>query len=272
MDKIYHELQRFGFSKYESQAYVGLLKNSPVTGYEVSKRTGVPRSMIYEVLGKLMEKGAVFSTPSEPVKYTPLPAKDLIERLRKEFKISFDYLEENLTLLDSEKEVDVIWRIHGNGRILTEMMEMIHTAQEELWISAWEPQVSLLKETVDKRIKDGVHVFSVLFGETEVDLGVTLHHDYMAIDIAEERMSGHLTILAIDNNEVMIANFSPNGSAAWAIKTRDPALVLVAMEYMRHDIMYGEITKSFGSEKVNSLWQSNLDLTHIVTGKRFKYK
>ncbi|MDX8046493.1 helix-turn-helix domain-containing protein [Gracilibacillus sp. S3-1-1] len=272
MDKLYHELQRFGFSKYECQAYVGLLKNAPVTGYELSKRTGVPRSMIYEVLGKLMAKGAVFTTPSEPVKYTPLPAKNLIERLRKEFEDSFDYLEENLTSLDSDQEADVIWRIHAQDRIIAEMIEMLHTAESELWISAWEPQVSQLKETVDKRIADGVHVFSVLFGKIDIEMGVTLHHDYMAIDIAEERTNGHLTILAIDNSEVMIANFSPNGSDAWAIKTKDPALVLVAMEYMRHDIMYGEITKSFGSEKVNSLWQSNLDLTHIVTGKRLKYK
>lgn len=56
MDEIIKELQKLGFSQYECKAYIGLLKHSPVTGYEVSKQTGVPRSMIYEVLGKLMDK------------------------------------------------------------------------------------------------------------------------------------------------------------------------------------------------------------------------
>lgn len=75
MEAIFTELQKLGFSPYECKAYVGLLKNSPVTGYEVSKRTGVPRSMIYEVLGKLLDKGAIYVVPSEPVKYSPIPAK-----------------------------------------------------------------------------------------------------------------------------------------------------------------------------------------------------
>ncbi len=64
MDEIIKELQKLGFSQYECKAYIGLLKHSPVTGYEVSKQTGVPRSMIYEVLGKLMDKGAVHIVPS----------------------------------------------------------------------------------------------------------------------------------------------------------------------------------------------------------------
>ena len=59
MDEIIKELQKLGFSQYECKAYIGVLKHYPVTGYEVSKQTGVPRSMIYEVLGKLMDKGAV---------------------------------------------------------------------------------------------------------------------------------------------------------------------------------------------------------------------
>ncbi|TGU86625.1 TrmB family transcriptional regulator, partial [Mesorhizobium sp. M00.F.Ca.ET.186.01.1.1] len=82
MDDIYKELQKLGFSQYECKAYIGLLKHSPVTGYEISKRSGVPRSMIYEVIGKLLEKGAVYTVPSEPVTYAPLAARELIRRLR----------------------------------------------------------------------------------------------------------------------------------------------------------------------------------------------
>ncbi|WKA56796.1 TrmB family transcriptional regulator [Planococcus shixiaomingii] len=271
MDNLLNELQKFGFSKYECQVYVGFLKNSPITGYEVSKRTGVPRSMIYQVLGKLLDKGAIFTIPSDPVKYIPLPAKDLIDRLRKEYEQSFDYLEKELTSLDSEQEADIIWRVKSDELVLKEIIELIERAQEELWISVWEPQVSIIKEFVDKRVEAGVKAFSVLFGAPETEIGLTYHHNYMALEIAKERTDGHLTIVARDNEEVIIANFSPN-TVAWAVKTKDPALVLVATEYIRHDIMYGEIAKAFGSEKVDHLWKNNIDLTHIVTGKRFKYK
>jgi sugar-specific transcriptional regulator TrmB len=269
MEEIYKELQKLGFSQYESKAYIGLLKNYPITGYEISKRSGVPRSMIYEVLGKLMDKGAVYTVPSEPVTYAPMPAKDLISRLRKNFEQSFDYLEKQLSALESEQEVDVIRRISGDELVTAEMVDMISKAKKELWLSVWEPQVPLIKAGIDRRVKEGIHVFSVLFGKPETQVGVTFHHDYMSPEVAEERMGGRLTIVARDNEEVLIANFAPN-TVAWAVKTQDPALVLVAIEYIRHDIMFAEVTKTIGPEKVEAFWRNKPDLFHVVTGKRFK--
>jgi sugar-specific transcriptional regulator TrmB len=269
MEEVLKELQKLGFSQYECKAYMGLLKNSPVTGYEVSKRSGVPRSMIYEVLGKLLDKGAIYTVPSDPVKYSPLPAKELIHRLRKSFEDSFNFLEKNLASLENKRETDVIWRVNSDEHVIAEVVNMIERAEDELWLSIWKPQVPFIKEAIDKRIKDGVQVFSMLFSEPNTQIGVTYHHDYMTPEISEKRMGGRLTILARDKEEVLIANFAPNTSA-WAVKTKDPALVLVAMEYIRHDIAFGELTKEVGAQKVESLWKNNPDLFYVVTGKRFQ--
>lgn len=51
--------------------------------------------MIYEVLGKLMDKGAVHLFPSEPVKYVPVAATELMDRMRKAFERSFELLDQN---------------------------------------------------------------------------------------------------------------------------------------------------------------------------------
>ncbi len=269
MEEICQELQKLGFSQYECKAYVGLLKHSPVTGYEVSKRTGVPRSMIYEVLGKLLDKGAIYTVPSEPVKYSPVPAKDLLERMRKSFEASFALLEKELSALESERETDVIWRIRGNDHVMEEMLSIINNAKDELWLSIWEPQLPQIKEAVDRRAAEGIHVYSILFGAPDTRLGSTYHHNYMPPEVVQERMGGHLTVAARDGEEVMIANFSDT-SSAWAVKTRDPALVLVAIEYIRHDIMIEEITREFGPAKLDALWRTRPDLIHVVTGKRFR--
>lgn len=269
MDDIFKELQRLGFSQYECKAYIGLLKHHPITGYEISKRSGVPRSMIYEVVGKLVDKGAVYIVPSEPVTYAPLPAKELISRQRKQFEQSFDYLEKELAALESEREVDVIRRIDGDELVVAEMGELIGKAKAELWLSVWEPQVPFIQKGIEARIREGIDVFSVLFGEASTRVGTTFHHDYMSPQVAQERMGGCLTIVARDQEEVLIANFAP-GTSAWAVKTQDPALVLVAIEYIRHDIMFAEVTKELGPEKVEALWRNKADLFHVVTGKRFK--
>lgn len=83
MEKIYKELHKLGFSQYEFQVYTEVLKEFPITGYDLSKRSGVPRSMIYEVVAKLLKKGAVYTATLVPLTYVPLPAKELINRLRK---------------------------------------------------------------------------------------------------------------------------------------------------------------------------------------------
>ncbi|MBT2701068.1 hypothetical protein J7E79_27655 [Bacillus sp. ISL-40] len=86
MEKIYKELQKLGFSQYELQVYTEILKDFPISGYEISKRSGVPRSMIYEVVAKLLKKGAVYTASLVPLTYVPLPAKELINRLRNNFE------------------------------------------------------------------------------------------------------------------------------------------------------------------------------------------
>ena len=267
MDDVMKELQKLGFSQYECKAYIGLLKHYPATGYEISKQTGVPRSMIYEVVGKLMDKGAVHVVPSEPVKYVPVSATELMNRMRKEFEKSFDFLDQKLNCLEQERQVDVISHIRTDEQILKEISNIIERAEEELWISVWEQQVTEFESLIRRKEQEGVHVFSILFGAPQTKIGTTFHHNYMTPDVVKERMGGHLTVVARDGKEVLIANFSDH-STSWAVTTYDPALVLVATEYVRHDIMVEEITQEFGPDKLDALWRGNADLVHVVTGKR----
>lgn len=47
------DLTRIGFTEYEAKVYLALLRENPATGYQLSKSSGVPRSMVYEALGRL---------------------------------------------------------------------------------------------------------------------------------------------------------------------------------------------------------------------------
>ena len=55
-DQLLPQLVKLGFSEYEAKAYIALLGKNPVSGYELAKQSGVPRSMIYEVVGKLASR------------------------------------------------------------------------------------------------------------------------------------------------------------------------------------------------------------------------
>ncbi|MBP2626596.1 MAG: transcriptional regulator, TrmB family [Firmicutes bacterium] len=267
MEKILAEIQKLGFSQYESKAYIALLQNSAITGYELSKRSGVPRSMIYEVINKLTDRGAIYIIPSDPLKYSPVPVLEFLKRVRRNMDATFDFLDKSLGSLEQGGDVNVISHIDGYEPVMDELLSIIDEAKQELWLSVWNQQALLLASKVEDAEKRDVKVLSIVFGNQDCRLGVTFHHDYMPPDVVKHRIGGNLTIAVRDKDEVIIANFLDH-SSSWAVKTHDPALVLVATEFIRHDIMIEAITHHFGAEQLDELWRNNPDLQYVVTGER----
>ena len=66
MKKLIELMQNIGFTQYESQVYLALLKQPNVTGYELAKHSGVPASKIYPILNKLVSREIVQAVEEEP--------------------------------------------------------------------------------------------------------------------------------------------------------------------------------------------------------------
>ena len=267
MEKILAEIQKLGLSPYESKAYLALLRHSPVTGYELSKRSGVPRSMIYEVIGKLIDRSAVYTVPTEPIKYSPVPARDFLKRLRRGMEATLDFLDQSLSSLVQPTEINLIFHIDGYETVMEELHSMIERSGQELWLAVWSPQASQLSGMVREAEKRSVRVMSIVFGDADCRLGTTFHHDYMPPEVVQRRTGGKLTIAARDREEVVIANFSENGDS-WAVKTCDPALVLIATEYIRHDIKLDALIRHYDSAEFTDFWKNHPDLRYVAEGKR----
>ncbi len=60
MSDIIYNLKKIGLNEYESKAYLKLLEDYPINGYNLSKISKVPRSRIYDVLNSLVEKQFVY--------------------------------------------------------------------------------------------------------------------------------------------------------------------------------------------------------------------
>ena len=55
----YKFLEKLGFSSNEAKVYGTLIKHKVLNGYEIAKLSGVARSLVYEVINRLVAKGAV---------------------------------------------------------------------------------------------------------------------------------------------------------------------------------------------------------------------
>ena len=62
-DKTRKALEKIGLTSYEIKTFSSLLKAGELTASELSQKSGVPYSKIYEVLGILEEKGWIGVCP-----------------------------------------------------------------------------------------------------------------------------------------------------------------------------------------------------------------
>ena len=68
-DRVKKSLEKIGLTSYEIRTYTALVNSGEFNASDLSQKSGVPYSKIYEVLGILEEKGWIGSDDSRPTKY-----------------------------------------------------------------------------------------------------------------------------------------------------------------------------------------------------------
>ncbi len=264
MEHLIGTFEEIGFSKNEAKTYMALLKEPGMNGYEISKKSGVPRSMVYAVIDKLLAKGAIIELRTETSTYIPLSVKELIANRRREAENTLDFLEKELQSVEKPAKVNVIKHIEERSQIIGAMKKLILNAKEEIWLSAWEEEIEELRSSAEIQLEKGIHMYSLLFTQQETaSFGKAFYHRPNTSSIEKQRMGQRLTIVIQDHLEVLIAGFI-DGQTPQAIQTTDPMLVILAKEYIRHDMMMKVVTEKWGSEQLDSLWRGNELITYIV--------
>ncbi len=76
-------IRKLGLNEYEARAYRALLSFGPSQAIAVSKKAGIPRARVYDVLFSLEKKGFVGRAPSKPARYSALKPTSAVEVLAK---------------------------------------------------------------------------------------------------------------------------------------------------------------------------------------------
>ena len=152
-------LQDLNFSEYEAKAYIALVQSSPATGYQVSKDSGVPRSMVYEVLNKLVARGAAVSSPAERTTlYAPVRPDELLDRLRHEFEVQLDAARHALAALSESRQMDYVWNIEGSENILAKARDMIDGAEGQVHVGMLPETLPALRDSLLRAVGRSVDV------------------------------------------------------------------------------------------------------------------
>jgi sugar-specific transcriptional regulator TrmB len=267
-DRAVEQLRAVGMSGYEAKAYLALLSaGQPLNGYEVAKASAVPRSTVYETLAKLVARGAAFEVhvdDPDQTAYLALPAESLLSRLRREFDESIDGLSRVLPEVLSPTQASLVQNIRGRTNVLARARDVIASASDDLFVSLWATEASELDADLRAAVRRGVDVSYISFGDAQ-PIGNFYTHQFSSADVVLSRVGARLFVVAGDRRSVVIGGVV--GDETWAIWSDDPAVVLVAVEFVRHDIAMQVLVDRLGAETVEAFWHQDEHLERLQTGR-----
>jgi sugar-specific transcriptional regulator TrmB len=257
-DEPIDKLVKLGFSEYEAKAYIALLRENPATGYQLAKLSGVPRSMIYEVLGKLVARGAAMTLYKEGgTKYAPVPANEFLGQLHREHEGLVDSLREDLSTLDSASDLEYVWNIEGHENIMSKAKEMVDQAQGQIYLSLLPATFPTLKPALEEAALRGVQV--VIYSTEHLELR---GGRVIATPVPEEtqaRVEGLWLVLVVDGEEVLIGELLTENQAR-ASWTGSPLFVFVAEHHLRTDLYLPRVLALLGDQARDLIQEEDWEL------------
>ncbi len=236
LENIAKKMSELGFTKYEACAYISLLQKYPVTRYELSKNSGVPRSAIYDVIRRLESYGAVSALSMQPEKYVPLPPNEFLKMIGQRYQQKIEHFQESLNEIDTKIELGQLWNITGYNNLISKSLEMIQSAESEIYLSVWKSEFKEIEKELKSAIERGVKV--VIFTFTKIpEVGLT--YSYGLAEKELEKIWDHKLILIRDREELLMGEASKitQLKAAW---TKNKAIVGIAMNHIVLDVtLYG---------------------------------
>ncbi|MBS1254074.1 MAG: hypothetical protein MAG451_03130 [Anaerolineales bacterium] len=245
---LLEDLTDIGFTEYEAKVYLALLRENPATGYHLSKEAGIPRSMVYEALGRLDVRGAVLkSAEDKATLYRPLPPDALLDRYRQEHRRLMHNLRSGLRQLYVAQDEDLLWTTTGREAVLAYAGQMIRGTESELMLVLADPDLESLREGVVAAADRDVTVSALLTGEGELSCAQAARHPPMESELHE--LTDSLVIVA-DGREALIGSTDLEMTATI---TRNRNLVLIAHQFVWMELFAQRIFARLGPDLLERL-------------------
>jgi sugar-specific transcriptional regulator TrmB len=249
-DRVISAMQQLGFTATDAKAYIGLLKSHPATGYELAARTGVPRSAIYNVLGRLESLGLVNVVHEKPARYLPLKPDRLFEMLHMRFSSSLDDLRGAIKTLAVRPQEAATWTLVGYRSMLEQASTLILSAEQRVVASLWAREALALEPALITALARGVEVVLFSFNPIPEHLGTVFSYG-----IPEDRLEhywSHKIILIADQSRLMVGGADQSEDTR-SVVTEEQAVVEMAMSNLVLDLTL------FGQRK-------GCDTGHVIAG------
>lgn len=261
---LLENLSAIGFTEYEAKVYLALLKEYPATGYQLSKQAGIPRSMVYEALGRLDVRGAVLKAEEARVTfYRPLPPDVLLNRLESDYARLLDALRRDLNAIYLAQEEGYLWMLRGQERVLSYAENLIATAEREVMLVLTDDNLRRLRAAIMAADERGVAIGALLTGEADLSVGDIAYHPPHESEL--HKLADSLVVVA-DEREVLIA--STQGGEYTATITANDNMVQISRQFVWMELFAHRIFSRLGPEMLQQLSAEEQVVLQSVIGRK----
>lgn len=242
MDDLIERLKQIGLNTNEAKVYLALLKQHPVTGYELSKNTGLPQARAYETLKSLESKKIVVAMSGKPQTYSPVAPDTILSRFEGEFKGALDFLRHSLPIFTVES-VEPVHNLRGADAAIAQVSKMVDAAQSCIFMEVWHKDAPFFEPALRKAAERGVSIQVVAYGEVNYDFA-NIHPHGREKEVAQA-LGGRWLIMSFDNQEALVgtAPYNNPDRTPHAVWTKNPAIVMVIQQLIIHDIYLLDVEK-----------------------------
>ena len=249
------DLVALGLTEYEAKIYLALLKESPANGYQLSKKTGVPRSMVYEALGRLHSRGAVLKSGDErSTLYRPLPPENLLERYDRQHQQLIDNLHDSLLSIYDAQQEDSLWTVSGSSAVFSYASQMIAKGQMEVYLVLDDVALENLRGEIEAAGDRGLQIGALLTGSGELDCEQVSYHPPVESELQELE---DMLVVVVDGQECLIANLNLD---VVATITRNKNLVLITRQFVWMELFAQRIYNRLSPAMLDLLDQADRDI------------
>jgi len=251
--QLLDRFEKLGLNRNEASVYLALLKNHPVTGYKLSKDSGILRPIVYEMLNRLVEKGGVKiiksttyekddSSKKSPEYYSPITPDIFLSSLEKKFTDAKTNLSKEL-LNYTIPEINTInnddfWNIYDKTAIIAYIQDLISSAKTNIsfYIND-EIYSTLLKDALSKKVASGIKVIGFSYRDIQLP-GTDIYTYKIDSKIKDKHIKDDRILLVVDNHNSIIADMD-TGKACQSTR---PAQIDTVKEFINMKIILFRIS------------------------------
>ncbi len=244
----YKFLLEIGFTLNEAKVYLTLLQNRYLNGYEISKLSNVSRSLVYNVIDRLVAKGFVLKSEGQINYYCALPYDKVIEKIKNDNINKLNVAREKLKNYSRiENESEYIFNIKGIDEFFSKANDLILNAKKEISISIRKEDFPKIEESLSIASKKGIKIY--IFSFSNIDFPYGELFSYQLKDPTSLFPYRRISIV-VDGKEVIIGENA--GDKSICVLSKNHALVSMTTDEIVLNIFWLKYIKSKGLLKDNA--------------------